>query len=294
MTRANLPDFDALWEYEHPTETETVFRQILVAAEASGDVSYHLQLLTQIARAQGLQRRFDEAHATLDTVAAQLEDALLLARVRYLLERGRVINSSGHPELSRPWFEQAYQLAETHGAAFHAIDALHMLGIVAPPDERLAWNVQALVLAEAATEPRAHDWCGSLYNNIGWTYHDAGEFAQALDLFERAYAFRQAQGQPREIRIARWCIGRTLRSLNQVQAALALQEALYAEWAASGEQQSGYVSEEIAECLVALGRQDESQPYFAEACTLLSRDPWLFAQEHERLQRLHDLSISGA
>jgi tetratricopeptide (TPR) repeat protein len=286
----DLPDFDALWDYDHPAETEAAFRQILSEAEASGDVSYHLQLLTQIARTQGLQRRFAEAHATLDEVAARLGDELPLARVRYLLERGRVINSSGKPEASRQWFEEAYHRATEQQATFHVIDALHMLGIVTPPEERLTWNLQALALAEAATEPLAHDWCGSLLNNIGWTYHNAGQFDQALALFERALAFRQAQGNPREVRIARWCVGRTLRSLNQAQTALDVQQALYAEWAASGEQQGGYVSEEIAECLLILGRLDESRPYFAEAYALLARDPWLVAQEPERLRRLHELS----
>ncbi len=290
MPTNNLPDFDALWDYEHPAQTEAAFRQLLPQAEASGDASYHLQLLTQIARVQGLQRRFDDAHATLDAVAARLSDDLALARVRYLLERGRVFNSSGQPETSLALFQQAYELAEAQRFAFHAIDALHMLGIAAPPDERMGWNTRALAMAEAATDPLAHRWCGSLMNNIGWTYHDAGHFDEALAMFERALTFQQAQDDPRLIRIARWCIGRTLRSLGRTDEALALQLALYNDWAASGEQQDGYVSEEIAECLLALERTAESRPYFAEAYALLSRDPWLVAQEPQRLQRLRDLS----
>src|SRR5579883_412461 len=109
MPTNNLPDFDPLWDYEHPAQTEAAFRQLLPQAEASGDASYHLQLLTQIARVQGLQRRFDDAHATLDAVAARLSDDLALARVRYLLERGRVFNSSGQPETSLALFQQAYE-----------------------------------------------------------------------------------------------------------------------------------------------------------------------------------------
>jgi len=290
VATTNLPDFDALWDYDHPTQTEAAFRRLLPQAEASDDVSYHLQLLTQIARAQGLQRDFTAAHTTLDEVAAHLMDDFPLARVRYLLERGRVFNSSGQPSESSAWFTQAYELAQAHGATFHAIDALHMLGIVAPQGERLTWNLRALELAEAATEPRAHRWCGALLNNIGWMYHDADQFDEALVMFECALAFRQAQDQPRETRLAQWCVGRTLRSLARVDEALALQFALYDEWKASGEQQGGYVSEEIAECLLALDRPAESRPHFAEAYALLAQDPWLVAQEPERLQRLRDLS----
>src|SRR5688500_531281 len=86
MRQGDLPDFDKLWDYNDPAATEQKFRALLPQAEASGDPSYRAQLLTQVARAQGLQRKFDDAHATLDQVV-QVDDSL--PRVRYLLERGR-------------------------------------------------------------------------------------------------------------------------------------------------------------------------------------------------------------
>ena len=49
-----LTDFDSLWNYEAPARTEAAFRALLPAAEASGDAEHHIQLLTQIARAQGV------------------------------------------------------------------------------------------------------------------------------------------------------------------------------------------------------------------------------------------------
>src|SRR5512140_3672522 len=61
-----LPDFDAWWDYDHPDSTEARFVEILPAARASGDRDYLAQLLTQIARCQGLQMKFDEAGHTLD------------------------------------------------------------------------------------------------------------------------------------------------------------------------------------------------------------------------------------
>ncbi len=292
MNSFPLPDFDVLWDYANPAETEVKFRQLLPQAEFMGNTSYYLQLLTQIARAQGLQRQFAEAHNTLDIVAPLVQNAASLALARYLLERGRVFNSSGRPEEAVLWFQRAYQSAIAQGEEYHAIDALHMLGIAAPPSERLTWNEQALTLAEKTNNPQAQHWRGALYNNIGWTYHEAGQYEQAMAMFQRAYVFQQTTGNAKEIRVARWCVGRSLRSLNQIQEALALQQTLYAEWAASEEQQAGYVSEEIAECLAALGRLDESRPYFAEAFAMLSADPWLVAQEPERLQRLYRLSQS--
>lgn len=284
-----LFDFDTLWDYEHPERTEAVFRQLLAKEESDVNPSYHLQLLTQIARTQGLQHHFDEAHATLDEVESQLTAELVQATIRYRLERGRVFNSSGHPVDARVWFQQAWELAQEHGEDFYTIDALHMLAIVAPLAEQNHWHTIALQLAETSTDERARHWRGSLYNNMGWTYHDMGDYEHALAIFQRGVAFQEAQGTTREIRIARWCVGRVLRSLERYQEALFIQQELYKEWASSGEEQDGYVSEEIAECLLALGQIPESKPYFAQAYKLLSQNSWLVAQEPERLQRLKRL-----
>src|SRR5262245_1505568 len=97
-------DFDKLWDYSNPGATEEKFRALLPDAERRSDLSYLSQLLTQVARTQGLQNRFDEAHATLDGVEKMLTDDLKLARIRYLLERGRVFNSSGKPRQALPFF----------------------------------------------------------------------------------------------------------------------------------------------------------------------------------------------
>jgi tetratricopeptide (TPR) repeat protein len=284
-------DFDALWDYQHPDQTEAAFRQLLPQAERHPDPSYHLQLLTQIARTQGLQRQFEEAHHTLDLVKAQLSTHLVVPTIRYFLERGRVFNSSGQPGEAQSWFQQAWELARVHEAeAFFAVDAAHMLAIAASSfEEKTTWNQTALQVAETSTDEQARGWCGSLYNNLGWTYHDQGAYERALEYFQKAQQWQQEHGTPRERRIARWCVGRTLRSLQRITEALALQQELLAEWEQSTEEQDGYVFEEMAECLLLLGRIAESQSYFAQAYAQLCQDRWLVAQESERLHRLKQL-----
>ena len=196
--------------------------------------------------------------------------------VRYLLERGRVYNSSRQPERAQPYFAEAWELSSTADEDILAIDAAHMLAIIAQPEASLEWNQRALELAERSSAPRALHWRGSLYNNIGWTYHGArASHVQALATFQKATASRRgAEGDPALIRIAVWAEARTLRSLGRVEEALVLQQELLREFDTLGEQ-DGYVYEEIAECLAALGRDDEARPYFAVAYQTLSRDPWL-------------------
>jgi tetratricopeptide (TPR) repeat protein len=196
---ADHPDFYRLWDYDRPERSEQQFRSLLPAAEATGEPSYMAELLTQIARAQGLQRHFDAAHRTLDEAEALLGEGAARPMVRYLLERGRVFNSARQPGRARPLFLEAWQLATGHRLDFYAIDAAHMLAIIEPPDQHLHWNQLALDLAEGSADPRARNWRGSLHNNIGWSYHDRGQYQEALESFRTALAYRREQGRPADI-----------------------------------------------------------------------------------------------
>lgn len=287
-----LPDFDAWWDYNDPAGTEAKFRELLPKAKESGDQSYLAGLLTQIARTEGLQRKFEDAHSILDTVETMLTDEMVVPRIRYLLERGRVYNSSDEREKSKSLFLEAWELGVAKGEDFYAVDAAHMLGIVERPEKQLEWAEKAMELAEKSEDERARNWLGSLYNNTGWTYHDLGQYDQALELFEKALKFRQEKKDEEGIRVARWTIARTYRSLGRIEESLQIQRELENEFKEKGLQQDGYVFEEIAECLLLLDRKDQAKEYFKLAYDLLSKDPWLVANQAERLKRLKELGSS--
>lgn len=283
--------FDELWDFEDPAGTEARFRELLPRA---ADEALRLQLWTQIARTFGLRRRFDEAHAVLDSVAPRLEAAAPVVRVRYLLERGRTLNSAGQPGEAKPLFLEAWETARGCGEDGFAVDAAHMVAIVETPDEAIRWNEIGLDLARASADPRAQRWKGSLLNNLAWTYHERGELERAHALFEEALAFRLTEDKQPQLDIARWCVARSLRSLGRVEEALAAQRTLAADKRAAGRAEDGYVSEELAECLLALGREEEARGHFARAHQLLSADAWLAEKEPQRLARLARLGGAPA
>ena len=286
MLSQNFLEFDSLWDYSNPQQTETRFREILLQIPENN--SAYLELLTQIARSQGLQQKFDRAHQTLDQVERRLGDYPSRAKVRYLLERGRALNSAGGPDEARPLFEQALDIAKDLSEDFYAVDALHMLAIIAPPTSSLDLNLLAIQLAESSEQEKARNWLGSLYNNAGWSYHDMGDYESALEIFQKAEAIRRSKGGVNELRIATWCVARTLRSLKRVEEALSKQMTLKAECESAGES-DGYVFEEIGECLLELKRTEESCAYFATAYELLSQDTGLAEKEPARLARLKEL-----
>lgn len=281
-----MQDFDKLWDYNQPAETREKFRQLLPAAENAGDAGYLIELLTQIGRTHSLQRQFEAAHAVLDQAQALLTADFTIPHIRYLLERGRTFNSARRKLEAHPLFVQAYELALAATADFYAIDAAHMVAIAEPqPQTQIDWNLKAIALAEKTADSHARGWLGSLYNNMGWTYHDMGQYEQALDIFQRALQFRLGQGQPKPIHIARWCVGRTLRSLNRVEGAIAIQQQLEAE----SEEPDGYVHEELAECLLLIGQPEAARPHFGKAHQLLAQDAWMVENEAPRLERLKSL-----
>lgn len=276
---------DTLIDFDDPLASEENLRELLDGAEGP----YRLEVLTQIARAQGLQGRFDAAHKTLDGVEAEVASAGPRVRVYYLLERGRAFNSADEPDKATPLFVEAFELAQGADLIGLAIDAAHMVAIAKQgTPEELAWGLKGLALAEASDDPDARSWLGPLYNNLGWTYHDAGQFPEALDLFQKGLAVRRSQDDDDAIFLARWAVARCLRSLGRYDKALGIQEQLESETARRGEP-DGFVFEEIAELHLVKGDDAAAREWFAKALPLLEEDKWLREDEPERLQRIRDI-----
>lgn len=127
VSNNDLPNFDAEWNFADPGATEVIFRRML-EDNRGAPRGWKLELKTQIARALGLQRKFELAHEMLDDVESKLGDREL-TRVRYLLERGRVYNSEGKADEARPLFEEAHDLARQVGDEQLAVDAAHMVAL---------------------------------------------------------------------------------------------------------------------------------------------------------------------
>lgn len=259
-----LPDLDSLWDFSDVDGTETRFRDLLDAAEEAD----RAEILTQLARTMSLRRRFDEAHELLDQAAATM-GAGSRAEVRYLLERGRSLNSAGGRHASRQVFAQAIAAAEALGDGHLLVDALHMSAIVEEPEPALELHRRAIATAEASDDPKVRKWRASVANNYAWALFDQGRLDAALHWFERARDFRAEQGQVREEQIARWCIARCLRELGRIEEALQLQSDLAAEV----EEPDPYLHEELALLNQARNDREAAARHAAAALELEAQSP---------------------
>ena len=168
------------------------------------------------------------------------------------------------------------------------VDAAHMLGIIETAEESLNWNETAMKLAENSSDKKAVSWLGTLYNNTGWTYHDMGDYDKALSLFEKNVKWHTEKKSISELLIARWCVARTLRSLNRVDESLIMQLDLLNEYRLKNLPDDGYVFEELGELYLLKGNNDESKKYFSLAFQELSKDIFFVEYEKERLERIKE------
>ena len=202
-----LESFDGLWGLGYPVLVEEKLRELLPQAESLQDKAIYLQILTQIALAQALQGKFDEAHSTLDTVQALLTPEYELARVRYLLERGRVYQQAERISEAHDFFVQSFDLSKKNKFDFHTINAAHMIAIVAPKaEEKMRWNQRAIELAEKTSDERARTWLGSLYHNLGQNFLEVQQYEKALCAFKKALEYREKEGYAPNVRVAKWAI----------------------------------------------------------------------------------------
>ena len=166
-----LDELDRLWDFDDPAGSERRFSELLQRARIEQGGALLAEVLTQVARARGLQRRFDAADATLDDAEAVLRSDDARGRVRLRLERGRVANTAGRDGRGRNDFLAAWDLARATGEDALAVDAAHMLGIVERGNAGWEWNERAMELACRSDDPGARRWIGSLTNNMGWARH---------------------------------------------------------------------------------------------------------------------------
>jgi tetratricopeptide (TPR) repeat protein len=278
-------DLRALWDFDDLAATEGRLRARLSEARSGAG---RAEITAELARVHGLRGEFEEGDSLLDE-ASRLSNGTRSADARIALERGRLRRSSGDPESARPLFEFAYAAALDTELWFLAADAAHMVALVAGAREGFVdWTQRGIELAERHEETAY--WLGPLLNNLGWEYFEAGDFEPALDAFQRALRVRErdpANGDG--LSLARYAVGKALRSLDRSDDAIPLVEEAVA-WADAQGAPDGWFHEELAAEYDAVGRVEDAAEQARLAIPLLERDDPSFADDDGRRARLQRLA----
>ena len=259
-------DLAPLWEFDKPDLSEQRLRAALESA--TGDDALVLQ--TQIARTYGLRKDFSKARDILKSIGKDVQTAGSEARIRHALELGRTYASATHPaelqtveskKLARASYESALAMAKAAHLDGLAIDTIHMLAFVdTAPTDQLKWGQEALAVAEASSQPEAKKWEASIRNNIGYAFHQLGQFDEALVQFKQALVLLDRGTNAESIRVANWMVAWTLRALGRMDEALEIQLRLERECDAA-KKPDRYVYEELEILYRARGDEVKAKHY---------------------------------
>jgi tetratricopeptide (TPR) repeat protein len=268
-------DVREYWDFDDPATSETKFRDLFDKGNLSREE--YLETWAQIARTFSLRRDCPQCHSLLDEHWKEAIAAGGRPKACFELERGRAFRSGKEVGKSIPFFDLAAESEEDD----LKVDAMHMLAIIAEPQDSIRINQEALTFAVASSQIWAQRWEGSICNNLAWSYFEATNYPEALKYFQQALDARVKFGQTSGIRIAKWCVGHCHRMAGNLNEALAIQHEL------SQMEPDGYVSEEMGEILLAQGNTDAAKPHFAKAVELLEAE---LGVDSERIERMKSLS----
>lgn len=289
-----FPNLDQLWNPADLSGSKAAFQALLPDAQnlPGKDRSFLIQLLSFIGRSEAFLEKYIQARASLEKAEELLEEGQtsyqVSAKIRWLIEKGRLHILEKTPSQARRLFSEAWTLAIHSGEDYFAVEIAQLMAATEPQKVQQEWIVRAIEIAEASPLPETKSWLGGLYTSLGWKLYDLRQFEKSLETFQKALRNLKALGTPREAFVAQWSIGKILRALGRTEEAVSIHRALLAEVGIGGAP-DGRLYEELAECLHTLKHTTEAQLYFELAYRELSNDEWVKDNQPLNLKRMKDL-----
>ena len=207
-----------------PATIESNFLDLLPRAENAENKAIYSFVLSKLALAQAMQKRFREANDTLDKCEKAITPVVPLTKACWMLERTRVSHQKGEVDAAQVGYEESYQFAKANGLDYEMLDSAHMVAIVAKEtQEKVKWNLLAIDLAKGSS---AQGWLGPLYHNLGMAYIDTTQYTESLDAFTQAIDQREKARDTAGLRMARWGYARALRHAGRKEEASTLLRSL--------------------------------------------------------------------
>lgn len=236
---------------------QTALEKYETVAEKARDEfnrSVEVEALAQVARMNLLLNRPEDARAALERAGARASDNDPMGWSRYLGVRGRFEWQEGDLKTARQTFDDMYVFCNTNGLYSRAIDAAHMIAIVAEtPEEQIEWGRKGIEAAEAGDH---ESWLGPLWNNLAATYYDVQQYDSALECYLKAREYHwRFSGETAKL-FADYHVGMAYRYLGQFDEAGKWLRPVLA-WAERIENHgaTGQALEDLGEMEIAQGRR---------------------------------------
>ncbi|MFZ5980569.1 MAG: tetratricopeptide repeat protein [Candidatus Zixiibacteriota bacterium] len=189
------------------------YKTVAEKAREEFNRSVEVEALAQIARMNLLLDRRDEGLGALKKAGERASTSDPMGWSRYLGVKGRFEWQDGDLKAARQTFDDMYVFCQTNGLYSRAVDAAHMIAIVAEsPDEQIEWGRRGIEAAEAGDY---ENWLGPLWNNLAATYYDIERYDSALECYLKAREYHwRFSGETAKL-FADYHVGMTYRYLGQ-------------------------------------------------------------------------------
>jgi tetratricopeptide (TPR) repeat protein len=206
-----LADGDLAFQAREYEKAGQLYEKAFAAADKQPDIA--AEAAAQVARSYLIRGKKEEGRPWLAKAKALAKPTSPKAWSRYLGVRGRFEWKDEQRKEATATFREMYDFCSKHKLHGRAVDAAHMVAITGTPDEQLEWARKGIAAAERG---RLEGWLGPLWNNLGVTYQERGDWKQALDCYRKARHYHWKVGREVNKLAADWAIGMALRETGAV------------------------------------------------------------------------------
>jgi tetratricopeptide (TPR) repeat protein len=195
-------------EYEKATG---IYARAFEAAKEDPGIA--AEAAAQVARGYLIRDLKEQGRPWLAKAKALATDKQPKAWSRYLGVRGRFEWQDKKLAEATATFQAMHAYCLEHELYDRAVDAAHMVAITGTPEQQVEWARKGI----AAAEKGGFDgWLGPLWNNLGVTYQDRGDWKEALACYRKARVHHWKTGGELNKLAADWAVGMALRETGAV------------------------------------------------------------------------------
>lgn len=212
-----LKEADSVFQKRDYNTAKEKYEKVVEAAHKEFNRSVEVEALAQVARTNLILGEKENGRAWLEKAEERASDSDPYGWSRLLGVKGRFAWQDKDLTTARTIFEEMFAYCNTNGLYGRAIDAAHMVAIVAEkPEEQIEWNRLGIEAAEASD---TEHWLGPLWNNLAGTYYDLNQFDSALTCYRKAREYHwRFSGEIGKL-YADYHVGMTLRLTGQTEEA---------------------------------------------------------------------------
>ncbi len=252
-----LAEADSLFKARDYESAMQLYTRTIETARNEFNRPVETEALAQAARANLIRGNREEGERYLEEAAERSSDSDPMGFSRYLGVRGRFEWKAGDLVEARGTFDTMYVYCNTNGLWARAVDAAHMIAIVAESvEEQIEWGRRGIEAAEAGG---VEEWLGPLWNNLGATYYDNKQFENGLDAYLKAREYHwQFSGESAKL-WADYSVGMSYRMLGQFDKASQWLRPVLAWAERLGDNSAiGQACEDLGEVAIAQGKKSEA------------------------------------